>query len=129
MPVWIPNLLNILARGNFPLMDEGGLGLWNNLVEMLEHDPDQTLLDIKKAMTDLKRFEFQDVYSNQIEVNSVDVDTGQSDLERLLISFKFVDPSGTVQEILAPRRIEFFVPDTVPLIGRAGGLESGPVPR
>lgn len=118
MPVWIPNLLNILARGNFPLKDEGGLALWNNLVEMLEHDPDQTLLDIKKAMTDLKRFTFQDVYSNQIEVNSVDVDTGQSDLECLLgeIHTRLTDDHGIairprVQSII--QRVRVLLSDTV----------------
>jgi hypothetical protein len=84
MPLRDDLLRGYLAKGNFPLLSQAGIGLWSHLLDELEADAEGTLKAIKKAMTLLKRVEFDEAFSTEIEVNNVSIDTGQSDLEVFL---------------------------------------------
>ncbi len=80
-----PELLDAyLSKGQFPLLDQRGLGLWDNLVGELEANGEQTIKTVKQAMSDRKRFEFGEVFPPTIEVNEIEIATGQTDLERFI---------------------------------------------
>ena len=84
MPLREDLLRGYLAKGNFPLLSSAGIGLWSHLLDELESDAEGTLKVIKLAMKQLKRIEFNEAFSTEIEVNNVSIDTGQSDLEAFL---------------------------------------------